>query len=167
MLCLHVCLCTTCVLASEEAKEEGVLRCLGTRVRASQVTVRLLGPLEEQPVILTTEPFLQPFSGVCRSPYTEYRVHGCPRCEIDRPGTQVPRSHELPDAVAWNQTLVLWKRTQGFLALSVRGTDCFQNCWSPGNVELERRGSQGFSACNSFPKAPNPPSLTLGFRVQS
>lgn len=30
--------------------------------RSSQVTVRVLGPLEVQTAILTTEPFLQPFS---------------------------------------------------------------------------------------------------------
>lgn len=37
----------------------------GTRVRASQVTVSLPGPPEEQPVILTTEPFRQPSAVVC------------------------------------------------------------------------------------------------------
>lgn len=67
---------------------------------------------------------------------------------------------------AWSRPLLLWKRTPGFLALSVRGTGCFRNSWSPRNGELERRGSQGFSACNPpplytpLPRAPNPSSLT-------
>lgn len=65
---------------------------------------------------------------------------------------------------AWNRTLVPWKRTPGFLALSVRGIDYFQNCWSPGNGELERRGSQGFSACNSFPRGSQPSLSDFGFQ---
>lgn len=140
--------------------------------------MRVLGPLEVQTAILTTEPFLQPFSigqmgegGTGHVAHAlECSAHEWPSRESSPPpskGTQVSRSCALSDMAAQIRTLVLWKRTLGVLALSVRGTDCFQNCWNQ-NGKLERRGDNwGFSACNCFPWGSQPSLSGLGFRVQS
>lgn len=101
---MHVCLCTTCVLAFKEAKE-GQVRCLGTRVRANQVTVRVLGPLEVQPVILTTEPI----SVVCMSMCIECSAHGCPHCEIPLE-LKFP---EVANCLTWQLRTELWSSGKG------------------------------------------------------
>lgn len=80
VFCSHVYLRTACVLVSKEAQEGGV-RCLGTRVRDSQVTVSVLGPPEEQTVILTTEPFPSHLQLCVWARALERGAHGCPSCE--------------------------------------------------------------------------------------
>jgi hypothetical protein len=61
-VCLHVWLCTTCMQCLQ--KPEGGARSLGTEVTdscelPSGCWESSLSPLEEQPVLVTTEPFLQ------------------------------------------------------------------------------------------------------------
>lgn len=75
-----MCLGTTCVLASQEARER-VLDALELELEPVK-SLRVLGPLEEQPAILTTELFLQPFS-IVRMVGREGHVVGEGACTLE------------------------------------------------------------------------------------